>query len=431
MVGYPVAYRSGALKGGGASGGLSKPLRLPRNAPGYGKNLGVPSVPPGPWNSPKGAIPGMSPALWKAARRTAAVVPALRPLLTAWDLFDLFAGGYAAWLLSHAYFKGVRVPSNWEVMTPCAPGPTPLYCEGILFNTSSTSCGSTSGNCAGLAADMANPAFQWSPSSTRAQYRSVWHAAFFREYRGTSYRRIEEGDTFPEIQLQPQRVLPRPVHWPDTLPDIPYLRPVVEPLTEPKPAPGYRDIPKWRRIASGWAEVGPLPASRQRTGPARRTGAQPDPSGGQPPELPPPTSARPGRKTKERKFRARGVLAAANLVTESHDLSGCIHQALPKQYRRPVLGFRLHGKTYMPRDPGYARARQFGKRVNQTHQQMAKEIYANFDKVDWNSFEDCFLANTVEDFVFGAPDQMIRNNLREAGMGRLADRAYQVSQLVQ
>lgn len=228
----------------------------------------------------------------------------------------------------------------------------------------------------------------------------------------------------------------KPIYYPFPQPlEIPLLEPA--PLPDVEPYPGLRPEPATDPLAepSTRPMTNPMappvvPPYRVRVSPRIRPRLRPltfDPVSGseaaQSPEaeLPPPVLRPPEKGEKEKKFRAQGllrVLRAAGGVTEVHDAMNCLWKALPPKKRTKVKGRKIGGATYMPwgdyqgkdgvwhKGTAYTKKlykdnQRYGKRPNQTFQTMGRDLYNNFDAINWSQFKDCFLENEVMDAVVG------------------------------
>lgn len=421
---YPTAYRNGAGNGAGGGGGFLAPI------PAGGEGLsGLGEAPGRQLPSPQGlggtALSGGIRLALALLRRD----PRFRLLADAGQL------GFQLWRLHQATGlktetkTGFFLPWNWTwYSADCNPPWVPL-CDFIVA-AGSTICGQTHGSCDGLNSPAVTAD---SPFAQRRRSNRATGTGLYAEHWGPSWQRIAPGTDVPRFYQYPDLIPGRIDLWPDGVPNVPDVQPVSAPMVQPPAAVPYRLLPAWRRV-SPWREVGPRPEpGAQREGDGRVGGRNMpafmraptaaeagSPEKGLPPGFTNPPAVPPGPNVRERKFRQlQGLLRVAGAGTEALDFIGCIHKALPKSKRKPILGRRLHGKTYMPSDgPAYKRAIQMGARpVNQTPQQMLKEIYGGWNEINWPQANSCIHENEGQDAAIGRPQKAF-NEALGGGHGR-------------
>lgn len=228
----------------------------------------------------------------------------------------------------------------------------------------------------------------------------------------------------PDLAGSPE---PRPAINPETQPQYdPMNEPIKNPWLEPDPFPyelvPYREPnPDRSPVEQPWR--GPLPPVRirpdERTDPRRRPDVRPDQKGDRDtrietrtdprtrlrpltriidvPRTPP---SRPGKNTRERKYRAglTGTLrVVVNAITESRDFIEALWKALPKDKRsRPEKGRR---KVFV--------------------QQMLKDLYDNWLDLDLPRAVKEVIANELQDRLYGKAGQ-----LSAKGVQRAAEEGY-------
>lgn len=422
-MGYPVAYRAASR----AYRGAEAFNRGRSTQPGQQKapaNDNTP--PPANDNAPAAFDPAgtaLSPGVQDMLVAASAALPGAAGIVAPIALqFGLPAFvGYLRGL-----FSAIFLPPNWAEHCPgnaLNPGghPTGVINSGWINPTLHR------GGCFGAATLSSTVGVGWTTATWTHE-----HANFFgfRFHGQNHYIQLSAGPvpirqpiinpfSIPREQLEPL-VHPR-VH--------PAARPIAKPLPALYPPP-YRDRPLLARLNNrvGWRDVGPVRRRLEETVP----------------EAPP---VRPGRGTKEAKGSNRAfqrLLRAAGGVTEMHDAMECLAGTLPKSKRRKVLGRRIHGTTYMPwgdfkgRDGKWHRGTAYtrnlyrsgaGAPVNQTFQQLAREIYNGWSDLDWDAFQTCFLWNEVEDRLIGGASQATTKNFKPFAPDSGANRGYEVSRM--
>lgn len=210
-----------------------------------------------------------------------------------------------------------------------------------------------------------------------------------------------------------------PSHWPRIEPDAPGVQRPEYPFTEKSPLPTIAPelypplvpVPQpeplpWAQIPKRVTRVDRVPGHRWEAGnevenPNSVPGQSPTKPYATPQQAPsvvvdsvgvtiiPPTShfyARPPRGTKEGKMKASpaaaAILGAISTFTEALDLIDVLYQSLPKSAK-----VKYKGTPYELRTP--------------TPDQKLKAIYNGFDQIDPSKAVSNYVANQIEDMIYG------------------------------
>lgn len=252
-------------------------------------------------------------------------------------------------------------------------------------------------------------------SVERMQVQSYW-------WREDPYAPFNPSNPWLYPTEVPIEMAPPPRVQPEISPAVfpsvaPLTAPWVNPARSPDPIP-FRSIPRLNHIPLRFRHLAPRQAGNRLPGPLVRGRVEPTGrydlvfSPGQPVTVQETTHARqlPPAGVKERKYiahsagLARKIWIAARVVTESIDAMREVHRALPENMRTK----------------------------NARPQVLARELWANFDHVDWEKAVKYLIANEMEDQAIGRTSRLFNNRTESAfgsryigqGLGTKLNKAY-------
>lgn len=175
-----------------------------------------------------------------------------------------------------------------------------------------------------------------------------------------------------------------------------------QPLPVPEPVPGVRPLPVPVPVPLPYPQPGPNPQPGPVAPPVQ---VFPTPAPGRPNPAPKPSHAPrpPTRGEKESKMTVMGqgapiVLWAINAASETGDAIDAIWWALPAKYRTPPT---WNGERW----------------VKAGAAQQARDLYQNYQHVNWEKAMKNLVANQVSDFVAGKMGRATGEASRRLGFG--------------